>query len=197
MHPVRSDAEKQLAKTLPADIARATQRLAKTKVIAKRQAAKSETWQVSTIAESLQPFPGNVSAPELELQDMGGNNYRLKDYRGKVVVLNFWATWCPPCVEEIPSLGRLQQAFSNDDLVVLSVDIGENKKDVQAFLQQVSAAFPVLLNPDGSTVKQWNIIAFPTTFIIDAHGTIRLAYYGWLEWDKPDIVEQLRELVKH
>ena len=193
----RSDTEKQLAKTLPADIARATQLLAQTKVIAKKQPAKSEIWQVSTIAESLQPFPGNVSAPELELQDMGGNKHRLKDYRGKVVVLNFWATWCPPCVEEIPSLGHLQQAFSKDDLVVLSVDIGDNKNDVQAFLQQVPAAFPVLLNPDGSTVKQWNIIAFPTTFIIDAYGTIRLTYYGGLEWDKPDIVEQLRELVKY
>ncbi len=197
VRPDRSDTEKQMAKTLPADIARATQLLAQTKVIAKKQPAKSETWQVSTIAESLQAFPGNVSAPELELQDMGGNKHRLKDYRGKVVVLNFWATWCPPCVEEIPSLGHLQQAFSKDDLVVLSVDIGENKNDVQAFLQQVPAAFPVLLNPDGSTVKQWNIIAFPTTFIIDAHGSIRLTYFGGLEWDKPDIVEQLRELVKH
>ncbi len=91
----RSDAEKQLAKTLPADIARATQLLAQTKVIAKKQPEKSEIWQVSTIAESLQLFPGNVSAPELELQDMGGNKHRLKDYRGKVVVLNFWATWVP------------------------------------------------------------------------------------------------------
>lgn len=126
---------------------------------------------------------------------MDNHKYNLQDYRGKVVVLNFWTTWCPPCVEEIPSLGRLQQAFSEKDLVVLSVDIGESKKEVETFLQQVPADFPVLLNPEGNTVKQWKIIAFPTTFIIDRNGTIKLSYYGGLVWDNPDIVKQLQELV--
>jgi thiol-disulfide isomerase/thioredoxin len=133
----------------------------------------------------------------LALRDINGEAHDLRDYRGKLVLLNFWATWCPPCVEEIPSLGRLQKAFSKDDLVVLSVDIGESKKEVQAFLQQVPADFPVLLDPDGSTVEQWKVIAFPTTFVIGRDGIIKLAYFGGLEWDNPSVVSQIQELANN
>ena len=197
VRPDTSNAEKQMAKKLPEHIARATQLLSKTEVEVRQQHSAVKPWQVSSIAGSLQPYPGNTGAHPLELRDIDGNSHRLQDYRGKVVVLNFWATWCPPCVEEIPSLGRLQQAFAEDDLVVLSVDIGESKKEVQAFLQQVPADFPVLLNPDGSTVKQWKVIAFPTTFIIDRDGIIKLAYFGGLEWDNPNVVRQLQGLVNN
>ena len=190
-----SDIEIQKAKKLPGHIARATQLLAKTEVEMRQQYSPDKPWEVTTIAETLQPYPGNTRAHPLELKDREDNIYRLRDYRGKVVVLNFWATWCPPCVEEIPSLGRLQQAFSKDELVVLSVDIGESKQELQAFLQQVPADFPVLLNPDGTTVKQWKVIAFPTTFVIDSDGIIKLAYYGGLEWDNPNVVQQLQGLV--
>lgn len=195
VRPNTIETEKQLAKKLPAQISRATQLLARTKVTAQKKQIQSKAWEVTAVPESLQPYPGNTIAPELELRDMDNHKYNLQDYRGKVVVLNFWTTWCPPCVEEIPSLGRLQQAFSEKDLVVLSVDIGESKKEVETFLQQVPADFPVLLNPEGNTVKQWKIIAFPTTFIIDRNGTIKLSYYGGLVWDNPDIVKQLQELV--
>jgi thiol-disulfide isomerase/thioredoxin len=196
VRPETSNAEQQMAKKLPEHIARATLLLSKTKVDVQQQHTQDKPWKVSSIAESLQPYPGSTLAQPLELDDIDGNTHSLQDYRGKVVVLNFWATWCPPCVEEIPSLGRLQQAFSDEDLVVLSVDIGESKKEVEAFLQQVPADFPVLLNPDGTTVKQWKIIAFPTTFVIDRDGVIKLAYFGGLEWDNPDVVQQLQGLVK-
>lgn len=198
VRPETSNAEKQMAKKLPEHIARATLLLSKTEVEVEvqQQHTPDKPWKVSSIAGSLQPYPGSTLAQSLELADIDGNTHRLQDYRGKVVVLNFWATWCPPCVEEIPSLGRLQQAFSDDDLVVLSVDIGESRKEVEAFLLQVPADFPVLLNPDGTTVKQWKIIAFPTTFVIDRDGVIKLAYFGGLEWDNPDVVQQLQGLVK-
>jgi thiol-disulfide isomerase/thioredoxin len=161
----------------------------------RQQHSPDKPWKVSSIAESLQPYPGNIQAHPIALSDINAIAHDLQDYRGKVVLLNFWATWCPPCVEEIPSLGRLQQAFSKDDLVVLSVDIGESKKEVQAFLQQVPADFPVLLDLDGTTVKQWKVIAFPTTFVISREGIIKLAYFGALEWDNPNVVRQLQELV--
>ena len=193
--PGTSAAEKEMAKKLPGHIATASMLLSKTEVEVQEQHSTGTPWQVSSIAESLQPYPGNTSAHALVLKDINGEEHDLQDYRGKVVLLNFWATWCPPCVEEIPSLGRLQQAFSKDDMVVLSVDIGESKKEVQAFLQQVPADFPVLLNPDGSTVKQWNIIAFPTTFVIGRDGIIKLAYFGGLEWDSPNVVSQIQQLV--
>lgn len=195
VRPDTNEAEKQMAKKLPAQIARATHILAQTKVTVEKKQVHDEAWNVTTIPESLQPYPGDTSAPALELMDTEDNKHDLHEYRGKVVVLNFWATWCPPCVKEIPSLGRLQQAFSEEDLVVLSVDIGESRNEVEAFLQQVPADFPVLLNPDGTTVKQWKIIAFPTTFVIDRNGTIKLAYYGGLEWDNPNVVKQLQAVV--
>ena len=196
VRPDSNSDEKQIAKKLPAQIARATRLLAKTEVEVHQQQADDKPWQVSSIAETLQPYPGETLAHPVELVDTDGDKHRLQDYRGKVVVLNFWATWCPPCVEEIPSLGRLQRAFADDELVVLSIDIGESREDVEAFLQKIPADFPVLLNPDGSAVKQWKVIAFPTTFIIDADGIIKLAYFGGLEWDSPNIVKQLRALVK-
>ena len=117
-------------------------------------------------------------------------------FDGKVVLVTLWGTWCPPCVEEIPSLGRLQAAFSDDELVVLSVDIGESRDDIQDFLSEIPADFPVMVDTDGVTVKSWKIIAFPTTFVIDKEGIIRLAYYGGLEWDTPEVVEQLRSLIE-
>lgn len=196
VRPETSNAEIQMAKMLPEHIARAILLLSKTEVEVQQQHRQDKVWKVSSIAETLQPYPGSTRAQPLELDDIDGNSHSLEDYRGKIVVLNFWATWCPPCVEEIPSLGRLQQAFSDEDLVVLSVDIGESRKEVDAFLQQVPADFPVLLNPDGTTVKQWKIIAFPTTFVIDRGGFIKLAYFGGLEWDHPDVVQQLQGLVK-
>jgi thiol-disulfide isomerase/thioredoxin len=193
--PGTSAAEKEMAKKLPEHIARASLLLSKTEIEVRRQHSTGEPWQVSSIAESLQPYPGNTPAHALALRDINGEAHDLRDYRGKLVLLNFWATWCPPCVEEIPSLGRLQKTFPKDDLVVLSVDIGESKKEVQAFLQQVPADFPVLLDPDGSTVKQWKVIAFPTTFVIGRDGIIKLAYFGGLEWDSPNVVSQIQQLV--
>jgi thiol-disulfide isomerase/thioredoxin len=147
-------------------------------------------------AEALPVAPvENALAPDFELTDMQGNAVRLNDYRGKVVLVNFWATWCPPCVEEIPSLGRLQQKFSTEELVVVSVDVGEEKASVQEFLKKVPARYPVMLDPDGRTVADWNLRAFPTTFVVDREGRISLAYFGGLQWDSSEIVDQLRGLL--
>ena len=197
VRPDTRNTEKQMAKRLPEQIARATRLLSKTTVEPRQEHPAAAPWKVSSIAGSLQQYPGNTPAYPIKLIDTDDGSYRLQDYRGRVVVLNFWATWCPPCVEEIPSLGRLQRTFSQDDLVVLSIDIGESREDVEAFLQKIPADFPVLLDPEGTTVKQWKIIAFPTTFIIDRNGIIKLAYFGGLEWDRPDVIQQLRQLVGH
>ncbi|MCG6937387.1 MAG: TlpA family protein disulfide reductase [Gammaproteobacteria bacterium] len=189
--------EEQKASELPLQIARAIRVLAKTAIPASRKLlAEDVSWEVSPVAETLQPYAVDSLAPGLQLDDTAGKRRKLQDYDGKVVLLNFWASWCPPCVEEIPSLGRLQKAFSKEDLVVLSVDIGESKKEVENFLQQAPAEFPVLLDPDGSMVKPWKVIALPMTFVIDRNGMIQLAYFGGLQWDNPDVVAQLQKLVQ-
>ena len=190
------DSEKQKARELPQQLAKVLQQLAQTKVETRRQQnTASDSWTVSPLAETLQPYPGQAAAPVLELEGIEGNKYRLQDYRGKVVLVNFWASWCPPCVKEIPSLGRLQKAFSTEELLVLSVAIGESKQQVESFLKQFPTDFPVLLDSDGVTVKPWKVIAFPTTFVIDQQGIIRLAYFGGLEWDSPTVISQLRALL--
>ena len=190
-----SDEEKQLAKKLPVVISNAMRLLAKIDVSAKPKTKIDQGWQLSSIPEFLQPYPGTPQAPPLKSDDLNGKHHDLSEYRGKVVVVNFWATWCGPCVDEIPSLGRLQKAFSKQELIVLSIDIGETRKEVEKFLAEIPADFPVLLDPDGEMFKRWRVIGFPTTFVIDKEGLISLAYYGALEWDRAEVVEQLRSVV--
>lgn len=141
----------------------------------------------------LQEHPTKELAPELRLEDLNGKTHDLKDYRGKVVLLNFWATWCPPCIKEIPSINNLQKHFSSDDFVVLSVDVGEELKDVQAFLEHIPADYPVLLDSESSLTSTWQLTAFPSTFIIDRTGHLRYMYFGGLEWDEPQITKFLEK----
>jgi peroxiredoxin len=194
--PDASGIEDQKARELPGQISHAIQLLAHTKIESREKVSTAiEPWKISPLSDSLQAYPGNSIAPALKLESTEDKTYNLEEYRGKVVVLNFWGTWCTPCIKEIPSLERLQKSFSKNELVVLSVTTGESKKEIQAFLKKVPADFPVLLNPDGSTVKQWKIVAFPTTFVIDQRGEIQLAYFGGLEWDEPGVIKQLRNIV--
>ena len=196
VRPDSTDMEVEKSKELPRDIARAIRVLDKTKVMTDNRISEPYEWKMTGLSGMLDAYPDPEPAPALKLTDMYGDTHDIASYNGKVVVLNFWTTWCPPCVEEIPSLGRLQAAFSEDELVVLSVDIGESRDDIQGFLSEIPADFPVMVDTDGVTVKPWKIIAFPTTFVIDKEGIIRLAYYGGLEWDTPEVVEQLRSLVE-
>ncbi len=141
------------------------------------------------MAVGLQPVEGSPTAPPLSLTDIDGREWRLEGLRGEVVLLNFWATWCPPCVEEIPSLGRLGHRLSGKPFRVISVDVGQEAAEVRRFLDMVPAAFPVLLDPDGSVTGPWKIRAFPTSFLIDSQGRLRYGYFGALEWDSDEVVE--------
>lgn len=203
--PERSAAEIKQADAFPVLLRHALNLLSKTEgktttITAKTPTPKPSTPSAETQASvpktGLQPFPGEKRAPELRLTATDGNTYDLKDYRGKVVLLNFWATWCPPCVEEIPSLGRLQQRFAPDDFSVVSVDIGETAADVEAFLKIVKADYPVLLDSQGSAVKTWELRAFPTTFVLDRDGYVRLGYFGGLTWDDNSVITTLTEHMK-
>ena len=194
--PDSTEAERRKSKELPTHIARAIRILDKTHVPPGQNISDSDfEWEMTGLSGKLERYPNPSAAPELKLIDTDDTVHDLASYKGRVVVLNFWTTWCPPCVEEIPSLGRLQDAFSKDELVVLSVDIGEKQEDIDRFLSRIPADFPVLIDSEGDTVKQWKIIAFPTTFVIDREGIIRLAYYGGLEWDTPEVIQQLQSLL--
>ncbi|MET0086199.1 MAG: TlpA disulfide reductase family protein [Sedimenticola sp.] len=153
-------------------------------------------WNATAFSGKLSSYTGDPIPPELSLTDLEGQRYSLSDFRGKVVLLNFWATWCPPCVKEIPSLGRLKRKLSDRSVAVLSVDVGESVERVEAFLKKVPADFPVMLDPEGATVKTWKLRAFPTTFLIDGEGRIRYAYFGGLEWDTPEVVTLIEKVLE-
>lgn len=146
-------------------------------------------------AGQLKPYKGERTPPPLELPDLSGKKQSLESFKGKVVLVNFWATWCPPCRTEMPSMWRLKNKFKNKPFEILAVDMGEDKKIVRAFMpDKMERDFVVLLDSEGIALKEWKIFAFPTSFLIDKKGQIRYALYGALEWDGPEqvkIVEML------
>jgi thiol-disulfide isomerase/thioredoxin len=144
----------------------------------------------------LQPIAGKPAAAVLQLSDLDGKGWELAALRGEVVLINFWATWCPPCVEEIPSLGRLNKKLAGRPFRVISVDVGEEAQQVRDFLKRVPADYPVLLDPEGSSTGPWKIRAFPTSFLIDRQGRLRYGYFGGLQWDAPEVVARIEALLQ-
>lgn len=132
----------------------------------------------------LKPYTG-PGLPPFTLADLEGRPHRLSDYRGQVVLVNFWATWCPPYVEEMPSMQRLKERLADEPFAILAVNMAETEGDIQTFLQKVKVDFPLLMDREGDVVKAWRIFAFPTSFVLDPDGRIRYALYGALEWDAP------------
>lgn len=134
-------------------------------------------------------------APELKAQDIEGESRTLGDYRGKVVLLNFWASWCPPCQREMPSMERLRVKMAGQPLAIIALDSAETAEEVKAFLSKVSLGFPILLDPDGSNTKRWRVFALPTTFLLDGQGRVRYVLTGPTEWDEGEALEVIESLL--
>jgi len=150
----------------------------------------------NAVAAELLPWKGPSAAPPLALRDLDGREHRLADYRGKVVVINFWATWCEPCREEMPSLQRLADHMAGRPFVLLGVDMADSEPRVRAFLQQTPVRFPLLLDRDSAVAKAWKVKLLPTTLIIDQAQRIRHAAYGELVWDSAEIKAAIEQLLK-
>jgi peroxiredoxin len=129
------------------------------------------------------------AAPDFTLQTPAGEEVRLSDYRGQVVLLNTWATWCPPCRAEMPDLEAYYQQHQVDGFVVLAVNSQENPDTVAAFLGEHDFTFPVLLDPEGEVMKEYGVLGLPTSFFIDRDGIMRGVWSGQLT------PERLKELV--
>ena len=138
--------------------------------------------------------PG-TPAPELKAHDLAGAAKTLADYRGKVVLLNFWASWCPPCLREIPSMERLRIRMAGRPLAIVALDSAEAQADVDAFLSRMKLGFPVLLDPDGSNTRRWKVFALPTTFLLDAEGRVRYVLTGPTEWDEGEALAVIESLL--
>ena len=144
-----------------------------------------------------QPALQGNPAPDFELKDLAGTTVKLSDLRGKVVVLNFWATWCPPCREEIPSMMRLNKAMEGKDFRMLAVSIDEGGKEaVAGFFGKSGFNLPALLDTDQSVGKRYGLTGVPETFVIDKKGVILKKIVGAMDWFDPAVIGYLENAMK-
>ncbi len=137
------------------------------------------------------------AAPDFTLRDLSGRDVRLAALRGSVVLLNFWATWCPPCGQELPSLARLNSRMNGQPFRMLAVAVDEGGAEtVERFFRQVGIRLPALTDPSGSVALRYGVRGLPETFIIDRQGIVRKKIVGPLTWDDPAMVSYLVELAK-
>jgi peroxiredoxin len=131
-------------------------------------------------AESLSTVPVEVNypAPELTLENIKGNTESLVDFRDKVVLVNNWATWCPPCKAEMPTLVAFYNDHAKDGLMVIAIEAGEPKDQVQVFADQYQMPFSVWLDPDGKSLNAFKNGSLPSSYVIDRTGTVRLTWMG-------------------
>ena len=151
-------------------------------------------WQQSAKYE---PLAVGKAAPDFSLADLNEKHYRLSDFRGKVVFLNFWATWCKPCREEMPSMEILNKNFEKDGLVILAVSIDRvtTTKDIPPFVKGMNLTFPVLVDSWGQTDKPYKRMGVPETFIIDQQGIIQEIVIGPRDWTRIDSLQVLTKLL--
>jgi thiol-disulfide isomerase/thioredoxin len=142
----------------------------------------------------LKKYRGNRTPQPFDLRNIDGQRVVRKDFRGKVTVVNFWATWCPPCIEEIPMLNRLRQQMQGRPFELLSINFGQEKATIAEFLQQVQVEFPVLLDEKGRVAGDWNTIVLPSTYVIGPDGRFAYSVNAAIEWDSPEVVAALQRL---
>ncbi|PVV11117.1 MAG: hypothetical protein B6D72_05485 [gamma proteobacterium symbiont of Ctena orbiculata] len=144
---------------------------------------------------TLIPTKEVTPAPPLRLEDSSGRQLDLASLKNSVVLVNFWATWCPPCVEEIPSLNRLLAHYRGQRIEIISVDYRESAEEIGKFLKERPVDFPVLMDRDGLTSLKWQVFSFPSSFIIDRAGRIRYTANRALNWDSPEVIGGLDDLL--
>lgn len=131
-------------------------------------------------------------APDFTLRNLDGKEVSLKDYRGKIVLINFWATWCEYCDKEMPDLQKLDK--ENDDLVVLAVDVMEDEEKVKNYIKKGGYDFEVVLDEEGDVAKNYLISAFPTSYFVDKDGTLIGSVPGMMEYSQMNqILKSIRE----
>jgi len=135
-------------------------------------------------------------APQFALNDLSGNLVRLGDFKGKVVLLNFWASWCAPCRREIPSLERLYEMRKDRGFEIVAVNSERaSASQIASFADANRMSFPILLNPQGDVSGNYWVRAIPTSFLLDKKGVIRWKIVGGREWDGPDVLTTIDQLL--
>lgn len=133
--------------------------------------------------------------PPMTLRDLDGKSHDLSAYRGRVVLVNFWATWCEPCRDEMPSIQRLKKKLAGKPFAVLAINVDEPDSRIRNFLEKMPLDFPILIDQEKKITKGWNVRVLPASFIIDGNGRIRYSLTGELAWDHDSVVSLLTELM--
>ena len=155
-------------------------------------------WQQPELSHNLTPVTKVIPASDFELLDMDEEKKKLSDYRGKVVLLNFWATWCPPCIREMPSMERLHQQINGEDFKVIAINQMEDIDQVFAFTGQleIDPTFEILFDSRSEVSQAYAVRGLPTTYLIDKKGNIRYRAVGGREFNHPEVVKIINELIK-
>ena len=140
---------------------------------------------------------GSPAAPALVVDTLEGGQFDLSSHRGEVVVINFWATWCAPCIEELPTLSRLSRKLDDEGLLVIAVNAGESQEMVQRFLDtfEPAVAFSVAVHPSEKTLESWGVHGLPVTFVVNKTSNIIYSAWGARQLDSEHITERLRLLL--
>jgi peroxiredoxin len=138
----------------------------------------------------------NDSAPDFALKSTQGGNIRLSEHRGEVILLNFWASWCGPCRQEMPQLNALQQRYSKLGFNVVGVNVDKDSALANKILKDIPVSFPVLLDDTGAVSASYNVSAMPTTVLIDRDGNMRYLHKGYKPGYEQDYEQQIKELIR-
>ncbi len=141
----------------------------------------------ATTTAQLEPLPSPRAAPPLRLRQYPEQRVREIDFRDRLTLVVFWASWCPPCVEEMPSLNRLRKRYAGRPFRIISVDFQETPTVIARFLQRTPVDFPILLDHDGSAASAWGVFSFPSSFLVDADGRISHSVNRAIDWDTPEV----------
>lgn len=135
-------------------------------------------------------------APDFTLKSDNGKNIRLAEQRGKVVMINFWASWCGPCRKEMPLLDELYQRYEPAGFTLFGVNVEQNPEAAQRFLEDVGVSFPILYDPESSVSQRYQVDAMPTTVMVDRDGQVRYVNRGYKDGDEEKYRKQVRELIR-
>jgi peroxiredoxin len=151
----------------------------------------------STVEVEIPHIQDGLVAPDFSLPDLDGRMVSLRSFKGKVVIVNIWATWCPPCVAETPSLDKFYKMFKDEGIELLAVSVDENgKRAVEPFMEKKNLSFPVLLDPEGRISGLYRTTGVPESFIVKKDGTIDNRIQGAINWTSPKVIEYFRKLLK-
>lgn len=149
---------------------------------------------VADQSKSIYELEKKPLAPDFTLKDVDGKLHKLSDYRGKVVMLNFWATWCPPCRFELPSMQRAYEKLKNEGVEFLAINLGEDADTIFTFTADYPVTFPLLMDIDSSVSNKYPVVGLPTSYFVGPNGHLIYRAIGSREWDEKEMLDKILSL---